>query len=356
MSERLNQNSTVQRYLDDAGYRTGIFGKFLFDWPLSDPPPHFDDYVFMEGGNSRATYFGGRWNVQGDIREISRYSTDFLAARAAGFITANEEDDALPWFMYVTPLAPHRPYVAERTYADAGVPKWRPGRAVFEKDRSDKPPFVQGQTESRAKVRRIRRKQLRTLMSVDDLIARINRRLVRADEKRRTLIFLTSDNGYLWGEHKLLHKRYPYSPSVAVPLALRWPGHLGSGRRDRRLVSLVDVTPTVLDAAGITPDPRFPLDGRSLLKDRRRDRVLIEYGKDVGVVPAWASLRSKSYQYIEYYGDGGRITFKEYYDLQSDPSQLRNLLGDGKRSNNPRVGRLHRRLKAARSCKGKECP
>ena len=352
----LDQQSTLQRYLDDAGYRTGIFGKFLFDWPLTDPPPHFDDYVFTEGGNTRDNYFGGPWNVQGDVREVSRYSTDFLARRTTRFISATEADDASPWFMYVTPLAPHRPYIAEERYDDARVPRWQPSPAVHEKNRADKPPFVKSQSQSLNEIRRTRRRQLRTLMSVDDLIARINRRIVQEDEKRRTLIFVTSDNGYLWGEHGLLHKRHAYTPSIAVPLALRWPGHLSPGVSARRLVSLVDITPTVLDVAEISPDPSYPLDGRSLFSDRRRKRVLIEYAKDVGIVPAWASLRSRSYQYTEYYNESGQITFREYYHLKDDPWQLRNRLGDRKSSNDPAVRRLHRRLRAARSCTGNACP
>ncbi len=193
-------------------------------------------------------------------------------------------------------------------------------------------------------------------MSVDDLVGRVLRRIQRLNEKRRTLVFLASDNGYSWGEHELLHKRHPYTPSVSVPLAMRWPGTVAPGTSKNRLVSLVDVTPTILDAADIPPDPDYPLDGHSLFKSRDRRRLLIEYGKDVGAVPEWASTRTKSYQYVEYYSDGGEIVFREYYHLRNDPWQLRNLLGDEDASNNPNVSFLEARLAQDRQCQGTECP
>ena len=68
-------------------------------------------------------------------------------------------------------------------------------------------------------------------------------------------------------------------------------------------------------------------------------------------IPTWASLRTRRYQYVEYYRDGKRF-FREYYDLLRDPWQLRNLLRDGIRANDPEVAALSRQLRRDRRCAG----
>ena len=93
-------------------------------------------------------------------------------------------------------------------------------------------------------------------------------------------VFYLSDNGYSWGEHRHVGKFVPYTESIRVPFLVRWPGRLPAGTVDDRLVATVDIAPTVLQAAGIAPDPGDPLDGRSLLDGRRRGRLLAEYWRD----------------------------------------------------------------------------
>ena len=213
-----------------------------------------------------------------------------------------------------------------------------------------------------AEAQRVRTGQLRALMSVDEMVGRIFRKLEELGEKRETLAIFTSDNGFLWADHGIGgeastagQKRVPYSASVRVPFFLRWPGRVGAGGTDRRLVGNVDIAPTVLSAAGIAPDPaKPPLDGRSLLDSGRRGRMLLEYWKEPGrPIPTWASLRTRRFQYVEYYRDGRRV-FREYYNLLRDPWQLRNLLADGVPSNDPRIGDLQAKLKQDRTCFGRQ--
>lgn len=356
MSEALDQRSTVQRYLQEAGYFTGIFGKYLLGWPLETAPPYFDRYAFMGAGNKPDIYYDGWWNDHGTIRQIPRYSTDFIARSTVHFIRDAETNDPRPWYAYVAPLAPHRPHIPEETFSDSRVPAWSLNPAVEEQDRSDKPLWVQEEHSNIPLTREKRRQQLRTLMSVDGLVRRVLRELRLSGEARRTLLFFTSDNGFMWGEHGVTAKRYPYSPSVAVPLAMRWPGEIRARVIKKRLVSLVDIVPTILEAADVTPDPTYPIDGRSLWEPSGRKRVLIEYGKDLGEVPEWASLRARNYQYVEYYSDTNQIVAREYYDLDNDPWQLHNLLGDDDPANDPDVLSLQQELTQARYCLGSTCP
>jgi arylsulfatase A-like enzyme len=109
-------------------------------------------------------------------------------------------------------------------------------------------------------------------------------------------------------------------------------------------VGPVDIAPTVLEAAGISPQLVYPLDGRSLLQPEGRRESLLEYhhSPDFSSVPSWASIRTKELQYIEWYADeaGTKVRVREYYDLVADPWQLENLLGDKDAANDPDPGRL----------------
>ena len=345
----LDQSATVQRYLREAGYRTAIFGKFMNSWPLADPPPHFDAWAtFSRNG----AYVDRTWNVGGELRTIATYSTRYVSDRAVGFIRAREATDDQPWLLFLTPQAPHLPATAERAYRDAPVPTWQRTPAMREKDRSDKPPYVQARTISVDSVRAIRLAQLRSLMSVDDMVGRVMR-VLEALGEANTLVLYLSDNGFHWGEHSLSDKRTPYTASIAVPLLARWPGHLTAGVLDRRLASLVDIAPTILEAAGVSAG--HVMDGRSLLQPSKRTELLTEHWQ--GPIPSWASIRTRSSQYVEYYGDDGVTpVFREYYDLEEDPWQLVNLLGDGNRANDPDLTATKGHLTAAKNCAGPGCP
>jgi len=361
---RLDQTTTVARYLRDAGYRTGIVGKFLNSWPLDRNPPNFDRWSVFNSG-----YVDTSWNIQGHARTISEYSTDFISERAVSFIQHSEANDAQPWFLYVAPSAPHDPWTPEPDHASDPVPPFVRSPAMLEAGVSDKPPWVRdAPAVPQATIAQNRADQLRTLKSVDDMVGRVFRSLRALGEDRRTLAVYLSDNGFLWGEHQLAGdkgketetgltlvtgKRFPYTQSARVPFLLRWPGHVAAGRTDSSLVGNVDLSPTFVDAAGITPSGP-PMDGRSLLGTTVRDHLLLEYFRDplYPPIPSWASYRTADLQYIEYFDAAGRRIFREYYDLEKDPFQLRNLFGDANPSNDPDVAALHAQIAHDRRCLG----
>ena len=361
---KLDQDATIERYLQDAGYRTGIIGKFLNTWPLDRNPWRWDTWDIFNNG-----YFETSWNVQGRQETVDRYSTSFISDQAVRFLRQSESNDTQPWFLYAAPSAPHDPWIPAPKYAHASLPHFVRNPAMLEADLSDKPPWVRHAIKlTRARIARNRADQLRTLVSVDDMVGRVFRVLRDLGEDRDTLAFFLSDNGFLWGEHgvagdrseretsptKITGKRLPYTQSIHVPFLMRWPGHVRTGVLDPRFVANVDIAPTIMDAAGLTPSPSTPMDGRSLLAGRTRDRMFFEYFLDplYPVIPTWASVRTPTLQYVEYYGPGGKIVFREYYDLVTDPFQLDNLLGDGKTSNDPHVAALSREIRADRGCRG----
>ncbi|MEV7567025.1 sulfatase family protein [Streptomyces tanashiensis] len=331
-SYALDQSTTVQKYLKQAGYRTGLFGKYLNSWTLEENPPHFEEFALLQPG-----YTDARWNVDGTVRTIEGYTTTIIKNRTLTFLD-KAATDTRPWFAYVTPYASHGPRTPEAKYADTAVPEWNGRPSVPEADRSDKPGYIKNATGTLADGRRIRAEQLRTLLSVDDAVQAFKDKLQALGQLDNTLVIYIGDNGFSWGDHGWTAKSVPYRPAHEVPFYLSWPaGGLGAGTQDHRIVANIDIAPTILDAAGITP--AAPQDGRSLLGGYSRDHLLVEWwkqGTGTGGAPTWSSYVAKDEQYTEYYdlttdGNGtvsgtGQVKFREYYDLVNDPHQLVNKL------------------------------
>jgi arylsulfatase A-like enzyme len=369
--EHLDYSSLLPRYLQDAGYETGIVGKYLNGWDLARQPPNFDDYAITDGD-----YLQTSWDINGQPRTVSTYSTRFVGRLAARFLKLQEGHDGRPWFLYVAPSAAHGTFGQgpphfdpERRYAHAKVGPSEPNPATRETNLADKPPFWQQivrefppGTDGLPNAHQTRRGQLRLLMSADDMVGHIFNTLRKEGETHRTLAIFISDNGLLWGEHgDVPIKDMPWLPAIKIPLAMRWPGHVRAGHTDARLAANIDLAPTVLDAVGLPVPPT--MDGRSLLQPWLRSRVLVEYGGFSNgriSIPRWSGLYAPgNYEYAQYYTptDSHPVTFQEYYDLRSDPWELHNVLGDSKPANDPADLRaLARRLAAAQRCAGSSCP
>ena len=354
LTERLDQRSTLQRYLQDAGYVTAIAGKYLNRW--TGDPPYFNQWTTFA---KRGRYYGARYNVGGVRKRVGGYSTDFLGSEAVRFLRGFETSDDRPWLLYVTPYAPHAPQEPARRHAGIPVRQWYANPSVTERDRTDKPHWILKKGELGphfSRVRTLREGQIRTLRAADDLVHRVMRSVDALGEGERTMAFFLSDNGFLWGEHGLKQKQAPYTPSVRIPFLFRWPGRVPAGRTVSWPVATIDIVPTVFDAAGITPDPQYPVDGIHLLGSSR-ERILLEfYKRHKKRVPTWASMRTASFQYTEWYGqDAHTIQFREFYDIRSDPWQLRNVLADSDPSNDPSaddLANLSVELARMRRCSG----
>jgi arylsulfatase A-like enzyme len=347
---RMPHSTTLQRYLHDAGYSTAIAGKFLNGWPIAEDPPYFEDYWIFSAGNP---YRRGTWNAGGDVRQPNIYSTTYIGDRAVDWLRAAEQDDGRPWFLFLSTAAPHQPSIAEARYSRSPIPPMEVNPAVTERDRADKPAFVRDERLPIEVARKIRREQMRSLASVDDMIERVSAELEDLEE-RDTLTIYTSDNGMLWGEHGLNGKTVPYEASIQVPLLVRWPRHLEAAAKDDRLVSNIDLAPTILDAAGV--NARVEMDGMSLLGSGSRTSLLLEYwSMERYDTWDWAGLLERDRLYVEYSSPNER-TYREYYDLDEDPWELHNLLGDTGAANDPNIRGLKASLDEARNCVGLTCP
>lgn len=344
---RLDTTETVQSVLKDEGYFTAHVDRYLNNWRAwTSAPRDFDLYAVQLGPSAWGPFEA---LVNGRRVHVADYTTDWIADEALGFATRFEAwDDTRPWLMFVTTRAPHVPATPERRYADAPVERFSPPPS-FREDLSDKAwlePFASARVEQ---IRRQRRDQMRSLRSIDDLVDRLVSSLEDLGELRDTLIVYTSDNGYFWGEHGLVGKRWPYDESLRVPLLLRWDaGGLLDGSTRRDLVANIDIAPTIYDAAGIAPP--YPVDGRSLLSRARRRAILIEYREVVENpdVPSYLGLWSPGKVFLRF-PEAGR---SELY-RRDDPWQLHNEYSDGR---GPRTRRYLQRLRAWSRCVGDSCP
>jgi arylsulfatase A-like enzyme len=325
-----HDDSSLATWLDDAGYRTGLVGKYLNDYaelPVGYVPPGWDEWFAIAQPSPQVRYYGYDLNENGEIVRYgdaaSEYSTSVLQKKAARFIDGED-----PFFLYFAPIAPHLPAIPAPEDADGSIPDWDTPPSFDEADVSDKPDGGVAERDP-AGAREKRTAMLRSLRSLDRAIEAISEAVSEAGLMDETYFLLTSDNGFLWGEHRLTGKVWPYEESIRVPLVIRPPG-LGPTRRADEIALNVDVAPTIADLAGV--DVGLPPDGISLvplLEGERtppRDRFIVEFLGHAPDVPSYTAIRTTRFLYVEY-RDGTR----ELYDLRKDPFQLQNVLGEGGR-------------------------
>lgn len=358
-AENMDQLLTLQRYLRRDGYRTSIYGKYLNAWPREIDPPWFDDWAILSDSSS-AAYFDGRWNVNGKVGRLKSYSTRIIERKALRFVRSTEAADDQPWLMYLAPMSPHLPATPHPNHRGVDVRPFEKTPAMLEEDRSDKPSEVREQEVDWKLVRQWRRKQLRSLMSIDEMVGAVFSRLEKTGEAENTLAIFISDNGFLWGEHGVSQKIRPYEASAEIPFLVRWPGHVPAGETNERLVANIDIAPAVMEAAGSEPEHAY--DGRSFLGEPH-DRVLLEQWKRPDrSVPNWAATRAGDFLYVEYYAEDRLVpAYREYYDLVEDPWELTNLLGDTDPLNDPPNAadlslQLHRDVVCAGTSGPAACP
>ena len=137
------------------------------------------------------------------------------------------------------------------------------------------------------------------------------------------------DNGFSFGEHGLIDKRHFYEESAKVPLLVRWPSRLESGKPISQLVQNIDIAPSILEAAGLQPPAHMKGQSFIPLLARNnppwRDRIFYEYywEMDFPQTPTMFGIRTDRYKYIRYHGVWDT---NEFYDLQSDPEETQNLI------------------------------
>ena len=243
------EHPTMPSLLRDAGYATALVGK----WHLGYPP-HFgpqksgyqEFFGALSGGMDYFTHkdTAGAHDLWEGEEEVFRkgYLTDLISARAADFIKRKKKE---PFLLSVHYNAPHWPWVTRGDEAESK----RMERIVH---------FDGGSVNT----------YLTMVRQMDEGIGKILQALKDAGVDRNTIVVFTSDNG---GERfsdawPLVGKKMDLlEGGIRVPYIVRWPSVVKKGGVTRQQAVTMDWMATFLDAAGVKADPRYPLDGRSLL-------------------------------------------------------------------------------------------
>ncbi|HEY7456910.1 MAG TPA: sulfatase [Solirubrobacterales bacterium] len=425
-SFRAANDHNIATWLQAAGYRTIHIGKFLNgygDEPYSDGsnvPPGWDAWHTVIKADTEHFFYGYTLNNDGVLSEPGAYgesgtwepreytqrdpagcpfepaeprpcvyATDIFNWQAREEIEATPPDQ--PFYLQLDHVAPHGDF--RRPAGPEPAPRhydWFKGKrhphnrreGFDEGNVSDKPHFIREADHLTPTEKRVYRvyyqKQLDSLRSIDDGVKDIVGTLAQTGRLQNTYVVFTSDNGFFFGEHRLLGGKFlAYEPATHLPFLIRGPG-IKPGTETGELAANIDIAPTVLDLAGARADKS--IDGRSLvpyLRDpasRTRRPLLFESFVETSDVEAngaissagrgdaggraqasilapplnYEGIRLGPYKYIAW--PNGE---KELYEINKDPNELNNIV---KTPNFfPIRNFLHRQLRRFENCVGREC-
>lgn len=368
-NESHEEDSTLPVWLQMAGYRTALMGKYLNNYPNREEreyvPPGWSEWVSPARKNA---YDGYDYvlNENGVLVDYSpaevNYFTDVMSRKAVDFIQRSDADGT-PFFLYLAPFAPHEPSTPAARHRDLFADLTLPQTPSFnEADVSDKAPNQAANPllsdEQIMEMNAQYRDRVRSLQAVDEMIAALIQTLEETGQLGNTYIIFTSDNGYHMGQHRLYAgKEFLFEEDISVPFVVRGPGIAGGRSVSGYLSGNVDLASTFSAWAGVEP-PAF-VDGRSLVdvlmgnsipSENWRQVYLLEEYRSIDEnypTPAYNGLRTLQYLYVEY-SEG----FVELYDLQNDPYQLENIAS----TTDPEIlAYFSERLKALNLCTGETC-
>ena len=376
---KLRADETLPVWLQRAGYWTASVGKYLNTWGQNGDiaaPPGWSKWFGLIDPTTYQ-YFGYSVSVDGQRRDYGTapedYQTDVLGKEVVDTIKARASEDQ-PWFISFTPLSPHaekrevpqdeqvqnndefrwafaKPAPRHESSLLAKVPKPASFGVVDDK----KPPVIQSQPAlgpgMLLNIEKGYQLELQTLQATDEWVGKIVDALRETGQLDDTVLLFTSDNGLFHGEHRLAFvKFFLYEPAVHLPLIMRGPG-IPRNKKVQQVAVNADLTPTILSLTGATASG-VAMDGMDLLptidpKARTADRAVLLENRSNKM--SQKAVHTGRYIYIE--TDGG--TWRELYDLEKDPDQLRNIVDDPSAAS--LVAQLAQRLEKLKSCSGTAC-
>ncbi len=298
---------TLPQLLKQAGYRTGIFGK----WHLGDTYPMrpldrgFEEGVYIKGGGigqpsdppGGGSYTDPFVYENGKLVQRKGYCTDIFFRGAQEFVAAHRDE---PFFCYLAPNAPHDPL----EIADAYVAPFR-GKNLGEKTER-----VYGM-----------------VANLDENVANLINTLDKLYILDDTILIFMTDNGpqherYNAGMRGI--KTTVYQGGIRVPFMVRFPRSIKAGWEVSYIAAHIDILPTLLDFCRVRLPENLQIDGRSLVPvltgqpKQWADRTIFTqwHRGDEPVLFQNAAARTQRYKLIN---------GTELYDMQEDPGESKNI-------------------------------
>ena len=331
------------QYLQKAGYATCFIGKWHMGGESDAPQPGWDHWVSFRGqGEYLPPNPDYTLNVDGKRVKQKGYITTELTEYALEWLKQRKPSEK-PFMLYLSHKAVHANFTPEPKYENRfkDLPFKRAETEASTPSNLKQPRWLRDQRNSwhgvdfpyhsELDIEGYYKRYCETLCSVDDSIGAVMQQLKDMGVYDDTLVIYMGDNGFMFGEHGLIDKRVAYDASMRVPMLVQCPAIIKGGTVVDEMVANIDIAPTVMEAMALEKPTH--MDGDSFLplaqgKDIPwRDQFLYVYywEKNFPQTPTTFALRNDRYKYITYYG---LWDADEFYDLQADPEESRNLLDD----------------------------
>ena len=288
---------TLAEALQQAGYRTGIFGKWhLGEYRRFHPGQRgFDESIFFSAGHTERYWEPDALLRNGRAVSVRGHITDVLTDAASTFVRASRDR---PFFLYMAYNVPHTPLIV----SDALHEKY----------------LAKGVGSDDARI-------FGLVEQCDAAIGRLLEAIDSAGLREDTIVLFMSDNGGVSRHYRAGlrgGKGSVYEGGVLSPFLARWPGRFEAGRKTDARGSHLDLFPTLLEIAGGEASTDRPLDGKSLLPllegetdESPHDRLVHIWDRHAPSIESRWAIAGPRYKLV-----GG-----ELYDLESDPGELRDI-------------------------------
>ena len=355
MSHRL---ANYHLALKSLGYETAHIGKWHMGNDAS-PRPGYDHWVSFRG---QGTIVDPIFFEQGSEKRVPGYVTDLLNERAAEFVGRKRRH---PFALFLAHKAVHpdvqqkqdgtidvstmQGYVLPERHKDLyrgceyparpnvlpleDVLKQKPAWKELFELRQDpaSAAFLAGlHTGTQEEIRQ----RAAMMASVDEGVGLLLKELEKVGKLDKTFILFLGDNGFFFGEHGLgAERRFPYEEGIRTAFFARYPKLLAPGTKIERMVLALDIAPTLVHLAGGKPGAQ--IQGRSLVPLMKgaarkwRESFLVEYFNE----SAWPWIVGMSYKAVR--TERAKLVHwvhregvDELYDLEQDPYEIENRIGD----------------------------
>ena len=350
-----HRQPTLPKIMQREGYQTALIGKYH----LHSNPVGLDYFEVLPGQgdyhNPEFIKIGDEhpsgWVQAGKRTSYQGHSSDVIADRALDYLKNRRVSDQ-PFMLFCQFKAPHDNWEYAERYSefleDVEIPEpanlfddyqgrsdaLRSTLQYVGSDWGDHTNFeeetahLEGREKRKMQYQLYMKKYLRCVRGVDDNMGRILDYLDESGLAENTIVIYTGDQGFYLGEHGLYDKRFMYEEGLRMPFLMRWPGRIDKGSVSEGMILNVDFAPTILDAAGLEPDPK--MQGRSFMELTRgtipsdwRESMYYRYYYSHFETEPHYGIRTYTHKLICF----DRIDQWELYDLEKDPMEMKNLYG-----------------------------